>query len=800
MRIIFFIIGVFGLAGNVQAQHAYDYYISNAGNDAGTGTQSAPKRTIAGVNTAVSTASLLPGQVLKIGFRSGDVFNETFYPGYPVNASTYFPNGGKNFAILKGSQDYNSGWQPQSNNVYRQLITVNGFRGYGINIIGGYSYVYVFEIDRQLEATSPITARRMLKFVSSPVALSSTPGSFYQPPVTNPDSVEVFIHTTDGFSPNQHPRYRYEVCTRDWAINSTYQENNYFERLWVTGYGAGNGMIPAGANSTFNRMIFGPGAGIHHLGLRGAVINNSLFLPGPANTNGHAVVFYDVEGFRRHNTIRNSIFLDIKHPVYTHKSNGSNFGALELDNMIAFADTAEAVSFMESLDTDSAILTNVYSDKYPNGYNFPWARYASIKNCVFKDVRLGIGFPAIDLSATVNNNYIRVSNIRNGQRGNGIYMSESNRLIVSNNIIHYKNQHPITSSSFAGYLFAGSGSNNSYLNVTGNIFICDVAPGNYVVAATANTDNGAGTGGHIWRNNVYILVRGDGMQWMVSNRTTNHGRFELGSFEDWKLQSGQDKNSLFFDLRNDARGLKAIFVDPDNGDYTLANTIEGNSIKNIRAGMVNPITCFLKKPTYEEAARIIMNDGVLTAGACRNPCNRSNIRTAYKLSSSINTNKKVAIDWHIDDESAVDRYEIMRSFGNSDFTTIASIPATADFNYAYTDNSAMAGITYRYSVALITKLNEKCYSSVTTVKTDDGRPVTVYPNPSTGRIMLGLNAYTGPVKITIHNVMGIKILSKEINAVYGLPVSLDLSSEAKGFYWLQVQTNDNSTRHGFVLQ
>jgi hypothetical protein len=800
MKIIFFIISLLGLAAIVQGQQACDYYISNAGNDTGTGTEAAPKRTIAGVNTAVSNASLLPGQILKIGLRSGDVFNETFYPGYPVNASTYFPNGARNFAILKGSKDYNSGWLPQGNNTYRQQIAINGFRGYGINMIGSYSYVYVFEIDRQLEAVAPITARRMLKFVSTPASLSATPGSFYEAPVINVDSVEVFIHTKDGLSPNNHPKYRYEVCTRDWAVNSTYQENNYFEKLWVTGYGAGNGMIPAGANTTFNRMIFGPGAGIHHLGLRGAVINNSLFLPGPRNTNGHAVVFYDVEGFRRHNTIRNSIFLDIKHPMYTHKSNGSNFGALELDNVIAFADTAEATSLIESLDTDSAFITNVYGDNYPYGYSSPWARYAAIKNCVFKDARTGISFPAIDLSATVNNNYIRISKIQNGQRGYGIYMSESNRLIISNNIVHFKNQQLLTSSTFAGYLFAGSGSRNSYANVTGNIFICDVAPGNYVVAATANTENGTGTGRDVWRNNIYILLSGNDLQWMVTNRYSNNGRFEVRNFEDWKLQSGQDHNSLFFDLRNDPRGLKAIFVDPDNGDYTLANTIEANSIRSIRAGMVNPITCFLKRPTYEEAARIIMNDAVLTAAACRNPCNRSNIRTTYKLSSNINANKKVAIDWRIDDESAVDHYEIMRSFGNNDFATIASIPATTDFNYTYTDNNTIPGITYRYSVALITKLNEKCYSSVTTVKTDDGRPVNVYPNPSTGRMVLGLNAYTGPVKITIHNVMGIKVYSKEINAAYGTPVSIDLSSEAKGFYWLQVQTNDNSTQQGFVLQ
>jgi hypothetical protein len=633
MRVFFFVISILGLHIKVTGQYNHDFYASNTGNDAASGTSSSPKRTLAGVNNAVLNASVIPGQPLKIGLKSGDVFNETLSPGYPIYVSSWFPNGGNNFAVLKGSQDYNNGWQLQSNGTYRQRINVHGFRGYGINIIGNYSFAYVFEIDRQLEIAAPITARRMLKYVSSIAAVSSTPGSFYQPRVNNPDSIELYIHTSNGGAPGNNSRYRYEVCTRDWAINSSQQEGSIFERLWITGYGAGNGMIPAGANAVFNRMIFGPGAAVHHLGLRGAVIDNSLFLPGPEYTNGYAVVFYDVEGFRRHNTIRNSIFMDIKYPVFAHKSNGSNYAALEMDNVIAFANPADAASFVECLDTDSVIVTNCYADKYPRGYNAPRARYATVKNSIFKDCRGGISFPNMDLTATVNNNYIRISGIENGTRGYGIAVSPSNRVVVSNNIIHFKNEQTITASSFAGYLFSGTGSANSYVNAAGNIFICDVSPDNYVVAGIANTDNGAGTGRNIWRNNVYILLRGESMQWFVTNTATNNGRYETASFDEWKHQSGQDANSLFFDLRNDPRGLKAIFVDPDNGDFTLANTLEGHSIRNIRAGMVNPVTCFLKRPTYEEAARIIMNDAVLTSNACRNPCNRGNIRTLYRINA-----------------------------------------------------------------------------------------------------------------------------------------------------------------------
>ena len=90
------------------------------------------------------------------------------------------------------------------------------------------------------------------------------------------------------------------MTVKDFAINSTYQQNNIFENLWVRGFGAGIGMLPGGDNSYYNKIIFGPGAGIHHLVVRNGIIDHSLFLPGSKNTDEFAVVFYDVEGLNRH--------------------------------------------------------------------------------------------------------------------------------------------------------------------------------------------------------------------------------------------------------------------------------------------------------------------------------------------------------------------------------------------------------------------------------------------------------------------------------------------------------------------
>lgn len=801
MKGVFLCIAILLCSLCVKSQGEFDYYISNTGSDANAGNSKlTPKKTIAGVAATVANGSI-GGRPLSIGFKSGDVFNETFNPGFPIHAATYFENGSsKNFAILNGTEVFDNGWVRTGTaaNLYEQSVTLSGYTGYGINNVGQYSIVSVFEIDRVLERTAPFTARKLLKFLNNMQAADATPGSFYEPVTVNVNPIKIYIHTSDGSSPNNNARYRYEITVRDRAFNSTYQQNNVFERLWIRGYGAGNGMIPAGANTSFNRMIFGPAAGIHHLGLRGATISNSLFLPSALNTDFYAVVFYDVEGYKRHNLIKNSIFLDVRYPLYTHNSLGSNFAALELDNVIAIGDTSEVESFVESSNTDSVIFNDVYSSGHKIGYGFGHAPYFSAKNSSFIDVVRGIGFGVENRTGIINNCFIRT---RGNTRCLGIVMADTTHLLLANSIIHIKNYKHSPDPDFMGVFVEGAGTRLNRINAQGNIFVCDVDPTKYVLGASAANPASSNAAGSRWQNNVYILLRGTKIEWRIfKDYNTPGSRDILVNFENWKLKTGNDTRSLFFDLRNDPRGLKAIFVDPDNGDYSLANTFEANKIRELRAGMVSPISCFLQKPSYEEAARIIMNDGVLSANACRSPCVQNNIRINHMFEASLLSARKIQLQWNMEDERNIDHYEIVRSFGNSDFTNIAYVPANGLANYSYTDSNVMAGITYRYSVVVVTKLIDKCYSEVRSVKLEDGKPVTIYPNPSAGIIKLALNNYTGPVKVSVTNVLGIKVYSKELNSFYGMPLEVDLSSQSKGFYWIKVQTDKDNPIQSFILR
>ena len=782
------------------SQEVTDFYINSKGNDNNPGnTVPLAKKTLKSLEPLLLSNYLAKGSPLKLAVKSGELFDENLLPPCPVYLTTYAENSKTNeLAILNGTKEFSSGWMLEagSNNVWKQSIPLTGFIGYGINGIGSYSYINVFEIDKALERTAPFTARKLLAFERDLATVKSTPGSFYIPVNTTDNPKPVYIHTSDEASPNAHAKYRYEVTVRDWAVNSTYQPNNKFENLWVRGFGAGNGMIPSGSNSWYNRMIFGPGAGIHHLVVRSGSINHALFLPGPKNTSAFAVVFYDNEGLGRHCAIKNSMFFDIPEPVYAHISDGTYYGAVEIDHVAAFTDPATANGFMFTFDTDSVLLNEVYTDGYKAGYYYGNAKYVNISNSWFKDVSFGIGYsPKFRVTANVKNVFIKTTGV---EFTTGIYMQRNTTLTLSNSIMHLINSNNIFNGARAGSFVFGSGADTGITKATGNIFICDIDPSKSLTAATINTDRGIATSKDSWDNNVYILLRGKSIIWTATNPATNGGSENIQSFEEWKRQSGQDQHSLYFDLRKDPRGLMAIFADPEKGNYDLANTAEGNRIAALHAGMTDPITCFLQRPSYEQAAEMIKNNQVLSVKNCRNPCSQNKIRISASFDTTVINQRQIKLKWIVSEQQNIDHYELQRSMENPHFETIYTIPVTADSMYSFTD-AIQTGIEYRYRLRIKPTGTGECYSSTLPVKTFDDKPFTIYPNPSTGKILISMNGYKGPSKLVVCNSLGQAILVKESYSWY-LPIQLDCSGFGKGVYLLQVETTEGKTAKQFLLR
>ena len=529
--------------------------------------------------------------------------------------------------------------------------------------------------------------------------------------------------------------------------------------------------------------------------MRSGTIDHSLFLPGAENTGDFAVVFYDTEGLGRHCTVRNSMFLDIGTPVYAHTSYGTNFGAVEMDNVVAFGDAKHPREFMFTSNTDTVLLNNVYTDGYTTGYNYGSAGYASITNSYFKDVKFGIAYSRLNpVTAEVKNVFIKT---QDPSYTAGIYMQDNTSLTLTNSIIHLNNSYASYWADAGSFIYRG-GILSGNMTVTSNIFICDIIAPATAIAASARASNGSGKPGDKLDSNVYVLLKGNKIVWRIINAADGSST-PVQNFDEWKRQSGQDAHSLFFDLRSDPRGLKAIFADPDNGNYDLANTTEGNAVAALRAGMISPPSCFLQKPTYEAAADLTRNNTLLSVNTCRNPCQQQKIRVDATFDVNAATGREAAITWNIAEQQNISRYELQRATGNSVFKKIKSIPVTGDSLYSITDNTLQANIPYQYRLLVYARAGGACYSDVRTVKISAERAFILYPNPSTGTLFISMNGYIGTAHFTILNSMGQPLTRKEFLSLYATQ-PLDVSQLAKGVYFLKMETSNGTSAQKFILQ
>jgi hypothetical protein len=374
-------------------------------------------------------------------------------------------------------------------------------------------------------------------------------------------------------------------------------------------------------------------------------------------------------------------------------------------------------------------------------------------------------------------------------------MQANTSLTLTNSIIHIINNYRNYWADAASFVY-GSGLSTNKISATGNIFICDIAPVATLVAA--NTNAGNGIGNDTWNNNVYILLKGNKIEWTTSNPSANGGSSLIQNFDEWKRLSGQDKNSLFFDLRNDPRGLKAIFVDPANGNYDLANTPEGYQVAALRAGMLSPLNCFLQKPNYEQAVDFIRNNTIPSVDACRNPCQQNTIVINTSFDAKVITNRQVSLNWNIADQHNINHYELQKATGNSVFKKIGTINVSGDSLYSYIDD-IQAGIPYQYRLVMTDHAGGRCYSDIRRIKINDNKAFTIYPNPSNGKIFISMNGFIGETKFIVSNSNGQVILKKEIFSLYN-PLMLDLANQPKGVYLLKVETSKGSSLQKFLIQ
>ena len=159
------------------------------------------------------------------------------------------------------------------------------------------------------------------------------------------------------------------------------------------------------------------------------------------------------------------------------------------------------------------------------------------------------------------------------------------------------------------------------------------------------------------------------------------------------------------------------------------------------------------------------------------------------------------------------QYNLYRSFDNTEYQQIASVPAVeGQLYYEYRDNLAEddhEDVYYRLTAFYLADNGETCESDyATTLNNPDQNYVAIdltatdeyqaldfklYPNPTSSQITIALE---GMQKVEVYNTLGQALLNKEASSDV---MQLDLSGFENGLYWIKVMAQNGTAVRAFVI-
>jgi hypothetical protein len=158
-----------------------------------------------------------------------------------------------------------------------------------------------------------------------------------------------------------------------------------------------------------------------------------------------------------------------------------------------------------------------------------------------------------------------------------------------------------------------------------------------------------------------------------------------------------------------------------------------------------------------------------------------------KLTSFIASvqNSKVQLRWKVEEEINTDHYKVQRSVDGVEFTNMATVPSQHLPQYAITDNSPNNGNSY-YRLQIVDKDGSITYSSTATVKLNEYPGLSVYPNPSNGKLTIEITSQKSKKEtIRIYDVNGRMVHVQERNLFEGAnKIQLNLSTLRNGVYFI----------------
>lgn len=599
-----------------------DQYVDGVnGNNANSGTsESLPKKTIASAMT-VANGIAATNSSSRISIRDSSEMHETIVPGVNgIRMSSYKLgyNREVRLPIVTGSDANKTGWTKTAGrtNIWQKNIPNDLPSG-----SPGYDIYQVVEIDTTFLTVKPYTSRHYLPYKSSLAICDTIPGSWYtdySSGYANPQTI--YIHTSSNDQPDTNA-YNYDVTERYAVINvanpNPGKKNTFLENLYLRDAASGYGEI-GGGDSTYVHNCFLQGGGTHAAVVNSGTIDNIVTSMGAITPAGQiSIAFYNATGKGRYNKLTNSVILTTPQAVICHQS-GTDSAYMEeiyLENDYMWS-VPDILSTGISADLcKKVVMRNCYIDSFGTAFVAGHGDN-TIERTVFRNCTGYIGLSSANpIRSTLKLWNSIVETIGIGAAGFGTASLRTNEdseyLDVRQNIMYSKSTGASVTHSFFAVNSGIAGTTKSYQN----IFIATnpgLGVGNLALYCTSNTNSHATpySLNYIGDYNCFIIGPGSaGIKWNFLNNGA--GPINTTSLSVWQTTTGQDLHSIVIDVSKNPLGLKAIFVDPDNGNWQLLpiGTALADSVRAHSSGLASGITSYPKRPTIEDAVYAMQAGG-----------------------------------------------------------------------------------------------------------------------------------------------------------------------------------------------
>ncbi len=154
--------------------------------------------------------------------------------------------------------------------------------------------------------------------------------------------------------------------------------------------------------------------------------------------------------------------------------------------------------------------------------------------------------------------------------------------------------------------------------------------------------------------------------------------------------------------------------------------------------------------------------------------------------NAVSNNGSSLLTWQTAQESNNHHFDIERSINGSNFVVIGETAGAGNSNtiknYSYTDKSPVIGLNY-YRLRQVDLDNSYSYSEIRLVKFDATEAITLYPNPTTGKVYITSTTSSVLSSVILYSSEGTQ-LKQYVNFRSGN--SIDLRAYSQGVYMVRV--------------